>query len=77
MFKVYWTDEDDVAHGHPYADLSAVLIVTKNLRDAGMRFVTMVSEDPNCVGKMGVDTVADGKTPDGVPYSWVKRRNPA
>jgi hypothetical protein len=37
-----------------------------------MIFVTMVSEDPNHVGKPGVDSVVDGKTPDGVAYTWNK-----
>jgi hypothetical protein len=37
-----------------------------------MTFVTMVSENPNSVGKSGVDEVKDGKCPDGVAYDWNK-----
>lgn len=32
----------------------------------------MVAEDPNQVGKPGVDAVAEGKTPDGHVYDWSK-----
>ena len=38
----------------------------------GMTFVTMVSENPDSVGRPGVDSVVDGKTPDGVAYTWNK-----
>ncbi len=34
--------------------------------------VTMCSEMPGSVGKPGVDSVVDGKTPDGQPYTWSK-----
>lgn len=39
--------------------------------------VTMSTELSDMVGKAGVDAVVDGKTPDGVDYSWVKRRTTA
>jgi hypothetical protein len=32
----------------------------------------MVAEDPNQVGKSGVDAVVDGRTPDGHAYDWSK-----
>lgn len=53
-------------------DLSAALRVMKAKHDAGFAFVTMVSQDPNSVGKAGVDEVVDGKTPQGLPYDWSK-----
>jgi hypothetical protein len=34
----------------------------------------MVSEDPNSVGKPGVDEIVNGKLPDGTNYEWKKRR---
>lgn len=37
--------------------------------------VNMVSEDTNMIGQHGVDSIIDGKTPDGHEYSWKKRRN--
>ena len=48
------------------------LALVKEKRDAGFSFVTMVAEDPNHVGKPGVDAVVDGKTPDGQVYDWSK-----
>jgi len=35
-------------------------------------FVTIVGADFEVCGKFGVDTVADGKCPDGVTYDWNK-----
>lgn len=74
MFRVYWTvtfDED--THLPRYEDfgqdeLIKVLDFMKDLRDNDdISFVTMVSQNPNSVGKPGVDTVKEG-------YNWRKRR---
>jgi hypothetical protein len=35
-------------------------------------FVTIKGEDFEVVGRFGVDTVANGKCPDGVAYDWNK-----
>jgi hypothetical protein len=35
-------------------------------------FVTIKGNDFEICGKFGVDTVADGKCPDGVAYDWNK-----
>ena len=61
MFKIYYTD--------PVSDVSHY---TEGWRRIGMTFVTMVSEHPDSVGRPGVDSVVDGKTPDGVAYTWNK-----
>lgn len=37
-------------------------------------FVTIQGPNFEVVGKFGVDEVANGVTPDGVDYSWKKRR---
>jgi hypothetical protein len=34
----------------------------------------MVGENSNQVGKMGVDSVENGKLPDGETYTWKMRR---
>lgn len=47
---------------------------TQELRNSGATFVTMVCENPNQVGAMGVDAVKDGLLPDGTKYTWMKRR---
>ena len=35
-------------------------------------FVVIKGPDFEVVGKFGVDSVANGKTPDGVAYTWNK-----
>ena len=72
MFKIYWTDENGQAQGQEASEIVPALQITKDKRDAGYTFVTMVSENPNHAGKAGVDTVVDGKTPDGQDYDWSK-----
>jgi len=73
MFKVYWT-EDSLARSEIFEDLNEALKCSKVCRDNGYTFVTLVSENLNCVGKQGVDSVVDGKLPDGNDYEWKKRR---
>lgn len=73
MFKVYWTSNDGV-HANTFDGLSEAIKECEVLRKDGMTFVTMVSENPNSVGKPGVDSIVDGKCPDGVDYTWKKRR---
>lgn len=73
MFRIYYTDPvSGVAHAHDTEVLSEALQYTEGFRKLGMIFVTMVSENPNSVGKPGVDAVTDGKTPDGEKYDWNK-----
>lgn len=38
-------------------------------------FVTIKGPDFEVCGMFGVDTVKDGICPDGVKYSWIKRRS--
>jgi hypothetical protein len=73
MFKIYYTDPvGDVSHAHNVDSLSEALRYTEGFRKLGMTFVTMVAEDPNQVGRPGVDSIVDGKCPDGVVYDWNK-----
>jgi hypothetical protein len=74
MYKVYWTSELGEACFQDFEEMSPALNWTKFLRDSGRTFVTMVSENPNVVGKPGVDAVVDGILPDGNAYEWKKRR---
>ena len=74
MYVVYWMGLDDDPYMKKYSELTEALRASKELRDMGRRFVTMVSEDPNCVSKAGVDSVENGKTPDGHVYDWKMRR---
>ena len=74
IFKVYWTEDFDKAYSANFDNLSDALRATETLRKKNLKFVTMVSEDTGNIGKPGVDSVQDGRTPDGVEYSWTKRR---
>ena len=77
MYKVYFTNEYGDARSYDEETLTGALKAAEGLRrQQRYSFVTIVSEDPNCVGKAGVDSVENGKTPDGHVYSWVKRRRP-
>ena len=73
MYKVYWTDNENKSYGEETEKLTVALALTENLRSRGNRFVTMVSENPDQVGKAGVASVEDGKTPDGFEYTWSKQ----
>ena len=72
MFKIYWTAANHEACSQNEALLTNALELVKEKRNAGYSFVTMVAEDPNQVGKPGVDVVMNGKTPDGQAYEWSK-----
>ena len=79
-YKVYWTEDNEIYSQNDY-DLTAALGITEALRKrrregANISFITMVSENVDNIGEMGVDAVKDGKTPNGENYTWVKRRPP-
>lgn len=74
MYKVYWTASDGQACSEDFIEMVEALTQTNYLRNIGCSYVTMVSENPNQVGKMGVDSVEDGKLPSGEVYTWKMRR---
>jgi len=74
MYKIYWTRADGQACSKDYIEMMEALTQTNHLRSIGLTYVTMVSENPNNVGKMGVDSITDGKLPNGEDYLWKKRR---
>lgn len=74
MYKVYWTDKSMNACFQDFEDMNLALNWVKFLRDSSCTFVTMVSENPNVVGKVGVDSVENGMLPNGEKYTWKKRR---
>ncbi len=45
-----------------------------NLAKHMNEFVRIVGKDFEVVGMFGVDTIKEGVCPDGVDYSWRKRR---
>ena len=48
--------------------LAEAMNVAKSMNE----FVTIKGTDFEMVGIFGVDAVKDGKTPDGIPYTWNK-----
>lgn len=66
VYMVYWTDPNEKTIGAlQFTDMVAALSTTQEMRKAGMLFVTMVSENADNVGLMGVESVIEGKCPDG------------
>ena len=74
MYKVYWTAEDGSARSEDYVEMVAALTEANRLRNIGRSYVVMASENPNQVGRMGVDSVEDGHLPSGEAYTWKMRR---
>jgi hypothetical protein len=76
MYKVYFTNEYGDARSYDEEDLVEALRMCEVLRkQQRYSFITMVSENPDSIGKAGVDSVTDGRLPDGSTYEWMKRRS--
>ncbi len=72
---VYWTEAHVGARSQHFtmAQMGEALSFMNDLRTKdGVQFVTFVSQNEAQVGKAGVDSVKDGKTPDGQDYTWSK-----
>ena len=63
MFKVIATDVEE-----EFDTLDLAMNYAKVLD----KFVTIKGGEFEIVGRFGVDSVVDGKTPDGVAYTWNK-----
>jgi hypothetical protein len=74
MYKIYWTESNGQAHSQDYVDMVEALTEANRLRTLGRSYVAMVGENPDQVGKMGVDSVENGKLPGGESYTWRMRR---
>jgi hypothetical protein len=51
-----------------FVDLASAMDYAKSLNE----FVSIVGDGFEVCGMFGVDSVVDGKTPDGVTYDWNK-----
>ena len=75
MYKIYYTDELDQDRSYKAEKLEEALKIVEGVRcNKRNSFVTMVSENPNSIGKSGVDVIVNGKLPSGEDYTWMKRR---
>lgn len=83
MYMVFWVEIKDQQMAtksrlFPTSEFNKVLNFMGALRkrqrdDQTVAFVSMSSEHPDCIGSPGVDSVEDGKTPDGHDYEWTKQ----
>lgn len=64
-YRVYYTDDYGNPHCIDHDDMSCALKDTQKLRNARYRFVTMVSENVDMVGQLGVSDVDEN-------YEWKK-----
>jgi hypothetical protein len=78
-FMVFWLDKypssdrfTPNARHFEMNEMSNALKFMEELRKASAQFVTMVSQNSSSVGKAGVASIVDGKTPDGEVYEWSK-----
>lgn len=69
MYKVYWTENTGTVRGQEIDELTAALDFTQDLRNTKLaRFITMISEDPNCTSLSGARLM------EQKDYHWKKRR---
>jgi hypothetical protein len=71
MYKVNWKDKAGIGFEEEVNDLTEALAFAKEL---GI-LVTINGNGMEIVGLFGADSIKDGMCPDGVPYTWMKRRN--
>jgi hypothetical protein len=71
MYKVEWKDRAGVSFEEDVKTLSDAMAFAKEL---GI-LVTINGGGMEIVGLFGADSIKDGMCPDGVPYTWMKRRN--
>jgi hypothetical protein len=75
MIVVYWSDAEFNPFSVKFNDdeLSLALKKTEDLRSKEMIHVSISSELQSCVSKPGVNSVQNGKNPDGSDYTWSKQ----
>lgn len=66
MYKVKWKEEEK-----EFANLELAMAFAKELNV----FVAITGNGFEVVGMFGVDSIKDGVCPDGVDYTWMKRRS--
>ena len=77
---VFWLDQNGDPQKRSFMSsmdedpMGQALKFCQEQRTAGARHVVMSTENSDQVGKPGVDSIVDGKTPDGHDYTWKKRR---
>lgn len=72
---LFWIEDTGYCNALPFDDMSAALTQAQILRGNGFRFVTLAAENPDQIGKLGVDTIKDGILPDGLEYVYKTGRD--
>ena len=54
MYKIYYSDDPDNASAYNVSELKTALSAVEALRQVGYKYVTLVSDYANMVGKPGV-----------------------
>jgi hypothetical protein len=75
LYTVYWMDQkSNEPKSHRSSDLGYVLQTMEQLRRSPMLYgsIAMCAENTDQVGAAGVDSIVDGKTPQGEEYTWSK-----
>lgn len=70
MYKVQWKDTHGKYFEREFDNLTPAMEWAKTLA----LFVTITGGEFEIVGKFGVDSIEDGVCPDGIDYTWKKRR---
>ena len=71
MYKVTWKDAAGVSCEEELETLSESMDFAK-----GLNLLVLISGNGmEIVGMFGADSIKDGKCPDGVDYTWMKRRS--
>lgn len=70
MYAVSYIDPTEGCVEREFAGLGSAMDWAKTLE----QFVTITGNGFEVVGKFGVDSIEDGLCPDGIEYSWKKRR---
>jgi hypothetical protein len=71
MYKVTYKNKEIIEIEKDFSNLNEAMEWAKELG----KFVSISGNGMEIVGKFGVDTIEKGLCPDGVPYTWMKRRN--
>ena len=73
-YTVYWTYGGQHPHSLSTLNMGEAMAhmesLRKNAKEVGNSAIVMACENADRVGEDGVDCVKDGKTPDGVDYTW-------
>ena len=76
-YMVFWIDNigPNCEYFDDYQMSEALAFMNAIRQDKQNEFVTFASQNTNSIGSPGVDSVVDGKLPDGSDYTWMKRRS--